>query len=169
MQSPKYLPVIKSEYADKIDLGILSSNPNAMSLLERNQDKIDWKMLSKNPNAMHLLEKNLDKINWSGLSQNPNAIHLLEKNPDKIYWSWLSSNPNAIPLLEKNPDKIDWYMLSRNPNVMELVCDLDYDTMKQSIQPLAEELTAYVFHPLHMNRIAQQYNISFDELTNEIY
>jgi hypothetical protein len=41
--------------------------------------------------------------------------------------------------------------------------------MKQSMQPLAEELAAYVFHPLRMNKIAEQYNISFDELITEIY
>jgi hypothetical protein len=72
-------------------------------------------------------------------------------------------------LLKENQDKIDWHYLSQNPNVMELVCDLDYDAMKQSIQPFAEELTACVFHPLRMNKIAEQYNISFDELTTEIY
>ena len=60
-------------------------------------------------------------------------------------------------------------MLSQNPNIMEIICDLDYEAMKQSMQPFAEELAACVFHPLRMNRIAEQYNISFDELTNEIY
>ena len=47
---------------DKINWGILSSNPNAIHLLEQNQDKIDWFMLSSNPNAIHLLEKNIYKI-----------------------------------------------------------------------------------------------------------
>src|SRR5207248_1632321 len=41
--------------------------------------KIDWDELSSNPNAIYLLEKNLDKINWGYLSLNPNAIYLLEK------------------------------------------------------------------------------------------
>ena len=43
-------------------------------------------MLSKNPNAVELLERNIDKINWYNLSDNPNAIHLLERNMDKIDW-----------------------------------------------------------------------------------
>ena len=50
---------------------MLSSNPNAIELLEANQDKIDWNELSKNPNAVHLLEANSDKIDWYILSRNP--------------------------------------------------------------------------------------------------
>jgi len=30
--------------------------------IEKNIDKIDWYILSYNPNAMHLLEKNMDYI-----------------------------------------------------------------------------------------------------------
>jgi hypothetical protein len=118
---------------------------------------------------MHLLEKNQHRITWDKLSGNPNAMHLLKENQDKIDWYELSGNPNAMHLLKQNQDKINWRMLSRNPNIMEIICDLDYDAMKQTMQPLAEELTAYVFHPLRMNKIAEQYNISFDDLTNDIY
>ena len=47
-----------------------------MKLLEWiDTDKLDWEYLSSNPNAMHLLEANLDKNNWMNLSKNPNAIH----------------------------------------------------------------------------------------------
>ena len=42
-------------------------------------NKIDWSMLSTNPNAIHILEKNMNKIDWRCLSYNINAIHLLEK------------------------------------------------------------------------------------------
>jgi len=103
------------------------------------------------------------------VSTNPNAMHILEKNPDKIHWYWLSTNPSAVHLLKNNLDKIDLDMLSQNPNIMEIICDLDYDAMKQTMSPFAEELAAYVFHPLRMNKIAEQYNISFDDLTNDIY
>ena len=34
-------------------------------------DKLDWKELSSNPNAVLLLEQNLDKIDWTELSRNP--------------------------------------------------------------------------------------------------
>jgi hypothetical protein len=43
------------------------------------EDKCNWKWLSSNPNAIHLLEQNPNKIDWGCLSGNPNAIHLLEK------------------------------------------------------------------------------------------
>ena len=75
-------------------------------------DKLNWDMLSSNPNAIHLLEQNPDKINWVALSRNPNAIHLLEQNPNKIYLYNLSQNPNTIHLLEQNQDKINWLLLS---------------------------------------------------------
>jgi hypothetical protein len=57
---------------------------------------VDWSQLSSNPNAIHLLEKNLDKVDWSQLSSNRNAIHLLEKNLDKVVWKILSENPNIF-------------------------------------------------------------------------
>jgi hypothetical protein len=102
---------------DKINWSNLSKNPNAIHLLEANKHRIDWANLSKNPNAIHLLEANQDKINWANLSKNPNAIHLLEANQDKIDWSTLSKNPNAIDLLEANKDKIDWSSVYRNPSI----------------------------------------------------
>ena len=43
---------------------------------EQNTDKINWNYLSSNKNAIHLLEQNIDKINWNYLSSNKNAIHL---------------------------------------------------------------------------------------------
>ena len=49
-------------------------------------------MLSLNPSAIHLLEKNPDKINWFYLSRNPSAIPLLEQNPEKINWDYFSLN-----------------------------------------------------------------------------
>jgi hypothetical protein len=139
--------------------------------LERYPEKIHWDNLSLNesPNAIRLLERYPEKINWHYLSSNPAAIRLLEENPDKIHWWWLSKNPAAVHLLKQNPDKIDCGMLSQNPNIMEIICGLDYDVMKGTMQPFAEELTSYVFHPVRMNRIAEQYNIPFDELITDIY
>ena len=105
----------------KIDWRNLSSNPNAIDLLEANPDKIFWHNLSSNPNAIPLFKANPLKIDWASLSKNPNAISLLEALPTKISWYWLSANPNAIPLLEANPLKIDWHSLSQNPNAISLL------------------------------------------------
>ena len=55
-----------------------------------------WDCLSSNPNAIHLLEQNQDKINWSQLSGNSEAIHLLEQNQDKIDWNLLLQNPSIF-------------------------------------------------------------------------
>jgi hypothetical protein len=63
-----------------------------------NPDNVDWNLLSENPNAIHLLEKNQDKIGWYRLSLNPSAIHLLEKNQEKVVWRCLSENPSIFEL-----------------------------------------------------------------------
>jgi hypothetical protein len=63
-------------------------------------DKIDWCNLSSNSNAISLLENNIDKIDWIFLSCNENAIHLLENNLDKIDWITLSSKPFIFDIIE---------------------------------------------------------------------
>ena len=84
----------------------LSSNINAISILEKHINNIHWSNLSKNINAISILDKHIDKIDWFWLSKNENAIHILEQNIDKINWHELSSNINAIHILEKHIDKI---------------------------------------------------------------
>ena len=133
---------------EKINWYYLSSNPNAIHLLEQNMDKIDWHNLSLNPNSIPILEKNMDKINWYWLSSNPNAIHLLEQNIDKIDWQYLSKNPNAIHLLEQNPKKIDWWSLSANPYIFEY----DWVAMRNRMNLFKEELVAKQFHPKNMSK-----------------
>ena len=111
-------------------------------------DKLDFYYLSSNPNAISILEKNIDQINWYNLSRNPNAIHLLEQNMDKIEWECLSENPNAIHLLENNIDKIDWSYLSLNPSIFEY----NYEAMRNRMKLIAEELIANRFHPKNMDK-----------------
>jgi len=53
---------------------------------------IDWCFLSSNKNAIHLLENNIHKIDWTALSANKNSIQLLEKNIHKIDWNNFSKN-----------------------------------------------------------------------------
>ena len=113
-----------------------------------NIDKIDWIMLSRNPNAIHLLEKNINKIHWYELLRNPNAILLLEKNVDKICWFMLSSNPNAIHLLEKNVDKINWSWLSLNPSIFEI----DYEGLEKRCNLFKEDLIKRALHPSTIER-----------------
>ena len=37
-------------------------------------EQMNWFSLSSNPNAIHLLETNLDKVCWVSLSENPKAF-----------------------------------------------------------------------------------------------
>lgn len=58
-----------------------------------------WDGLSSNPNAIHIIEKNLDKLDekcWTNLSKNPNAIHIIEKNKEKIDWMYIYGNPSIF-------------------------------------------------------------------------
>ena len=113
---------ILEEYPNKIDVRALARNPQALELLGTEFERLPLGYLSCNPNAIHLLEQNLNRTNWDGsssiswygLSTNPNAIHILENNIDKINWQYLTYNPNALQILEKHPDKINWYGLSKN-------------------------------------------------------
>ncbi len=117
-------------------------------------NKLDWQQLSSNPNAIDLLEKNQDKIYWFMLLQNPNAIHLLEKNKNKINWNYLSLNPNAIDLLEKNQDKINWDFLSENPSIFEY----DYEAMKSHFYGehcYGKELIETLFHPRNFHKFSK--------------
>ena len=129
-----------------------------------NLDKVNWSQLSSNANAIHLLEKNIDKVNWYNLSSNPNAIHLLEKNLDKVNWWNLSGNLNAIHILEKNLDKVYWYMLSSNPNAHLLLSKLDYQEMKLNTKEFSRELAECVFHPERLIRICERNDLELCDL-----
>ena len=133
-----------------------------IDFVSNNFDKLVFCTLSRNPNAIHLLEKNMNKIEWNWLCLNPNAIHIIEQNLDHISWQLLSENPNAIEILENNKDKINWIWLARNPNIFKLDCE----KMKKNCQSFAEELAAYVFNPVRLDRFAEKYNLSFEEIMN---
>jgi hypothetical protein len=74
---------------NKLNWYFLSSNPNAISLLEDNFDNIDWFYLSSNPNGIDLLIQNFEYINVHMLSANPSGIDILRKHQKHIVWSIL--------------------------------------------------------------------------------
>jgi hypothetical protein len=173
--NPEAIKIIENNLYDMINTHFafwnwISSNPSAVSLLEKNFVNIDWRQISKNPNAIHLLERNKDKIDWSNLSGNKNAIDILLQYPHKIDWQVFSSNTNpiAIKMLEENPDKIDWRNLSRNSSAIHLleanqskVCydtilqndniyQYDYAEMKLRMDILRKEMMIKVWHPLRV-------------------
>ena len=127
--------------------------------------------ISAIPNAIHILEKNVVNINWYNLSSNPKAIHLIEKNLDKINWYNLCINPNAIHILEKNMNKLNdlsLIHLSANPNALHLICQYDYELMKENYKKMNQEIVEYVMNPDRLNQISITYDVPFIELV-EIY
>jgi hypothetical protein len=65
-------------------------------------DKVVWDILSLNPMALPLLEKNLDKVSWALLCMNPCAGPLFQHHPDKAhtYREYLSFN---LSIFEVDP------------------------------------------------------------------
>lgn len=49
-------------------------------------NKVIWWMLSINPAAIHLLERNIDKVHWRILSQNP---AIFEKDDTSLLRSYV--------------------------------------------------------------------------------
>ena len=70
-------------------------------------EKLDWSLLSSNPNAMELLETNQDKIHWYNLSFNPSIFKLdykaMRKNNQEMYEELIKEvmKPSRV---FKNPD-----------------------------------------------------------------
>jgi len=88
---------------DNIEWWYLSSNPEAIDLLEANQDKIDWRELSMNPVAIHLLEANQDKIDWDEFSHNP-AIFTYDYQ--KLRTNKLTINREVVEYVY-HPDRVE--------------------------------------------------------------
>ena len=124
--------------------------------------KLDWNTLSSNPNAIHLLEQNKKRIDWHYLSFNPNALHLLEQNQNKINWYCLSQNPNAIHLLEQNQDKINWTLVSSNPSIFKY----NYKELKLRMkETIAEDLMKNRFHPKYINKWIEWGQVDAEDFT----
>ena len=126
-----------------------------------------WYMLSSNPNAIHLLEQNLDKVDWRTLPSNPNAIPILEQHLDKVDWRALSNkkNKHLLSLIENN-----YNLLTMDNKIMLLIypCIFTLDTkaMMDQCKPFCEELCKYVFSPRRVIRSLDlfNYNIVGDDI-----
>jgi hypothetical protein len=115
----------------------ISSNSDAIDILEKYQKHIHWTNFCKNtsPRAVKILIKNPDKINWGVFSENSvsEAVDYMIQNPEKIVWSAFSRNTSEKALkfmAAEHPEKIDWYALVSNPTeeAMKML-----DTCKYSI------------------------------------
>jgi hypothetical protein len=159
-------------YLDDIDWESLSSNPNAIDLLQKYSYKINWSWLSgnTNPRAIEMLKTHSHLIDWRVLSANPAAIDMLknkieqeskmnerqlEKLKDKIDWDMLSQNPNpeAIKILKANPDNINLDFLSANPAAIDIlkanVDDISWYELSANTNPEAIELLKTKFYKIN--------------------
>jgi methionine-rich copper-binding protein CopC len=159
-------------YLDDIDWESLSSNPNAIDLLQKYSYKINWSWLSgnTNPRAIEMLKTHSHSIDWRVLSANPAAIDMLkskiekeskmnerqlEKLKDKIDWDMLSQNPNpeAIKILKANPDNINLDFLSANPSAIDIlkanVDDISWYELSANTNPEAIELLKTKFYKIN--------------------
>ena len=159
-------------YLDDIDWESLSSNPNAIDLLQKYSHKINWSWLSgnTNPRAIEMLKTHSHLIDWRVLSANPAAIDMLkskiekeskmnerqlEKLKDKIDWDMLSQNPNpeAIKILKANPDNINLDFLSANPAAIDILKantdDISWYELSANTNPEAIELLKTKFYKIN--------------------
>lgn len=149
---------LKFNFDEDIFIKSLSSNPYAISLIEKNLNKICFNKLSSNSNAIHIILKN--EINWHSLSLNLNAIDLIDEQitnglthtePEPklplppfgnsyspqmlilraICWDNLSLNIKAVSILKKNINKINWDKLSSNINAI-LILEKNLDQVNWS-------------------------------------
>ena len=159
-------------YLDDIDWESLSSNPNAIDLLQKYSHKINWSWLSgnTNPRAIEMLKTHSHLIDWRVLSANSAAIDMLkskiekeskmnerqlEKLKDKIDWDMLSQNPNpeAIKILKANPDNINLDFLSANPAAIDILKantdDISWYELSANTNPEAIELLKTKFYKIN--------------------
>ena len=159
-------------YLDDIDWESLSSNPNAIDLLQKYSHKINLSWLSgnTNPRAIEMLKTHSHLIDWRVLSANPAAIDMLkskiekeskmnerqlEKLKDKIDWDMLSQNPNpeAIKILKANPDNINLDFLSANPAAIDILKantdDISWYELSANTNPEAIELLKTKFYKIN--------------------
>ena len=73
-----------------------------------------------------------------------------------------SQNPAAIDILKENLDKINWKGFSQNPAIFEI----NYEYLKEKIEPFKEELIEKSLHPLRMERFLMEYNY---DLLEDVY
>jgi len=123
-------------------------------------EKVDVGCLSSNPNATETIKQHPDKINWNLLSHNPHkdAIEMLRQNPNRINWHHLSENEGAIELLEENSHKLHYMNLLMNPAIFEY----DYPRMKRTTAVFKEELMAKAWRPYRIMKWLEQ---GYDEFT----
>ena len=110
----------------KLNNSGLSLNPLAIDYLTEHPELIVWDYLSTNANAISLLEKNKDKIYIDYLCRNESdeTIILIKEFKNNITnWYYLNKNKNEkiFKFILENPDKINWYVFISNENSADFI------------------------------------------------
>ena len=152
---------------------MLSSNINAIHILEQNIDKISPIQISKNINAIPLLWRHPELIDWLAISGNINAIDLIkfhfEQHKYDLDWSVLSGNCNAISILENNIDMIDWTTIWANPNIFIKQHIYNYELIRSKKRTINEAIIAYTYNPRNIiNRRLVSLGFSEFDFENQI-
>jgi len=133
----------------------LSSNPNAIKILESNPDIIDYFRLSGNLNAIKLIKQR-------NIYENKLSFENYNKLENKIDWDVLCSNSNAIKILEANKYKIEQNgldALSLNPNANKLIL-----TIPSSQYYINKNLVKKICRSNDIEEIKKLKNPDWDEL-----
>ena len=95
-------------------------------------------------------------------------MHLLRENPSEISDHYLSYNdiwnedifdPRDIELLTQYPEELNWDSLSET----KVIFEIDYQVLKDRIEPFKEELIQKCFHPDRLVRYLETYNYDIGE------
>jgi hypothetical protein len=202
MRNPLAMPYIKQ--LTHIESDQLSMNPAAIDIIERYKipDDVNMDRLSTNENAIHLLENNIHEINFKFLAKNENGIDLIEKHLElarmddglessfiydedvrniancyieeagdppwepntcvEDFCSSLCLNPKSIEFLQRHPQYLNEEIL-RNPNIFEI----NWKYLKSKFNYISNEeekqITSYlnkeieVLDPLIMKKLNNDY------------
>jgi hypothetical protein len=110
-----------TEYNPKSQLSkhLLSTNKNAINILNQDPDIINWEYISQNTNAIHMIE---DRLKYESNIDIDEYINLQD---NKICWKQLSNNINAIRLLKtkiKMKERLILKIKITENNTIEEVC-----------------------------------------------
>jgi hypothetical protein len=162
------------------DWNFISKNCNNIFFLENNIENINWKYLMFNSYAIQFIKKYLDKIIndyeiFLNLFYNEKIMDLLndENCKNKLIsmidincWSILCINPNAISFIKENIHiciyyelEFTMYFLSKNPNIFMI----DYNKIKNTFQPLFEDLMKKCFHPQNICKYHNKYSYPYED------
>jgi hypothetical protein len=162
---------------------LLSLNPSAVEMLEKNMELISWSDLAENPNnkVIKIIENNIDKYEddectWLRLYRDERFFHMFEDDAKHqfIDWTELFANEKALKIIEKrlNNDRLNYDEENAKKNIIE---ERIFEENKNFYKELyddenAEELTDISELPYHYRMEIYDFNCDiFDEYEGKAF